>query len=255
MHDVTFAIASGQVTALLGPNGAGKTTIIEMLAGFIAPTGGTVRVLGQDPRRAGRAWRSRIGLVLQSTSLDLQLTVAEAASLFAGIFPRPWPVAEVLEMLGLDGDAGIRIGALSGGQRRRADLALGVIGRPELLFLDEPTTGLDPEARRQMWEVIDNLIAAGTTVLLSTHYLDEAARLARRVIVLSDGRIVADAAPGWLRSDGGVSTARATGGHLGPADTGPTSRLPGLATARSCRADINGCGSSGYAGEEAITLG
>ena len=134
-------------------------------------------------------------------------------------------------------------------------LALGVIGRPELLFLDEPTTGLDPEARRQMWEVIDNLIAAGTTVLLSTHYLDEAARLARRVIVLSDGRIVADAAPGWLRSDGGVSTARATGGHLGPADTGPTSRLPGLATARSCRADINGCGSSGYAGEEAITLG
>ena len=208
VDNVSFEISPGQVTALLGPNGAGKTTIIEILEGFTAPSRGNVRVLGKDPRRGGRAWRTRIGLVMQSTSLDLQLTVSEALQLFSGLFPRPQPVAEVLDVIDLGEDARTRIGALSGGQRRRVDLGLGIIGRPELLFLDEPTTGLDPEARRRLWAVIGNLAAAGTTVLLTTHYLEEAQRLARRVIVLSGGRIIADATPDQLRAKGGAPVIR-----------------------------------------------
>ena len=209
--DVSFAVPAGQVTALLGPNGAGKTTIVEILTGLLAPTAGTVRVLGADPRpggRPGRAWRARIGLVLQSASLDLQLTVAEALRLFARLYPRPLPAAEVLDAIGLTSDAGTRIGALSGGQRRRVDLGLGIIGRPELLFLDEPTTGLDPEARRQLWGAVENLAADGGTVLLTTHYLDEAQHLASRLIVLAAGRIVADATPGELRAEGTRPTIR-----------------------------------------------
>jgi ABC-2 type transport system ATP-binding protein len=205
VRDVSFDVARGQVTALLGPNGAGKTTIVEILTGLLAPNSGTVRVLGADPRpggRAGRAWRARIGLVLQSASLDLQLTVAEALRLFARLYPRPLPAAEVLDLIGLAGDAGTRIGVLSGGQRRRVDLAVGIIGRPDLLFLDEPTTGLDPEARRQLWAVIENLAAGGSTVLLTTHYIDEAQHLAGRLIVLAEGRIVADATPSQLRAHG-----------------------------------------------------
>jgi ABC-2 type transport system ATP-binding protein len=208
VRDVSFDVPDGQVTALLGPNGAGKTTTIEILEGFMAPSGGTVRVLGADPRLGGRAWRARIGLVLQSTSLDLQLTVAEALRLFAGLYPRPRPVAEVLEIIDLADDAQTRIGALSGGQRRRVDLGLGVIGRPEVLFLDEPTTGLDPEARRRLWAVIGDLAASGGTVLMTTHYLDEAQHLAARVIVLADGRVVADATPGQIRAHAGHSVIR-----------------------------------------------
>jgi ABC-2 type transport system ATP-binding protein len=211
VHDLSFAVPAGQVTAVLGPNGAGKTTLIEMLEGFQAPTAGQVRVLNCDPRaggRAGQRWRARIGLVLQATSLDSQLTVLEALRLWAGLFDRPIPVAEVLDLIDLAGDAGTRIGALSGGQRRRVDLGLGVIGRPELLFLDEPTAGLDPEARRGLWAVIQQLAAGGTTVLLATHYLDEAQRLADRIIVLDDGQIVADASPDQLRARGGVPVIR-----------------------------------------------
>jgi ABC-2 type transport system ATP-binding protein len=211
VEDVSFDVPAGQVAAVLGPNGAGKTTTIEVLEGFLAPSHGTVRVLGADPRcggRAGRAWRARIGLVLQSTSLDMQLTVAEAVSLYAGLFPRPMGPAEVIEIIDLSGDAHTRIGALSGGQRRRVDLGLGIIGRPEVLFLDEPTTGLDPEARRELWAVIQSLVAAGTTVLLTTHYIEEAQRLADRVIVLADGRVVADAAPDQLRARGGAPVIR-----------------------------------------------
>jgi ABC-2 type transport system ATP-binding protein len=211
VHDLSFAVPAGQVTTVLGPNGAGKTTLIEMLEGFQAPTAGQVRVLGGDPRaggRAGQRWRARIGLVLQATSLDSQLTVLEALRLWAGLFDQPIPVAEVLDLIDLAGDAGTRIGALSGGQRRRVDLGLGVIGRPELLFLDEPTTGLDPEARRGLWAVIQQLAAGGTTVLLATHYLDEAQRLADRIIVLDDGQIVADASPDQLRARGGVPVIR-----------------------------------------------
>ncbi|HEX6523036.1 MAG TPA: ABC transporter ATP-binding protein [Streptosporangiaceae bacterium] len=189
-------------------NGAGKTTTIEILEGFTAPTAGIVRVLDTDPRKGGRAWQARIGLVFQSTTLDGQLTVTEALSLFGGLYPAARPVAEILEVIDLASDARTRIGALSGGQRRRVDLGIAIIGRPELLFLDEPTTGLDPEARRRLWSVIENLTAGGTTVLLTTHYLDEAQYLARRVIVLADGRIVADASPDDLRAMGGVPVIR-----------------------------------------------
>ena len=213
VQDVSFEVASGQVTALLGPNGAGKTTTIEILEGFLAPTAGSVQVLGADPRAGGRggkgrAWRARIGLVLQTTSLDAQLTVTEALMMFGALYPKPRRIAEVLDLIDLAADARTRIGALSGGQRRRVDLGLAIIGQPEMLFLDEPTTGLDPEARRRLWSVIENLTAAGTTVLLTTHYLDEAQYLARRVIVLADGRVVADASPDELRAMGGVPVIR-----------------------------------------------
>jgi len=205
---VSFEVAAGQVTALLGPNGAGKTTTIEMLEGFSVPTGGSVRVLGADPARAGRAWRARIGLVFQDTALDSQLTVAEALKLCAGLYPDPVPAAEVLEAIDLAGDARTRIGALSGGQRRRVDLGIAITGRPEMLFLDEPTTGLDPEARRRLWAVINGLTGRGATVLLTTHYLDEAQHLASRVIVMSQGSVVADATPDELRARGGVPVIR-----------------------------------------------
>jgi ABC-2 type transport system ATP-binding protein len=208
VQDVSFEVAAGQVTAVLGPNGAGKTTTIEILAGFQAPTGGTVRVLGADPRTAGRAWRARIGLVLQTTSLDAQLTVTEALTVFGSLYGDSRPVGEVIDLIDLAGDARTRIGALSGGQRRRVDLGIAIIGQPEMLFLDEPTTGLDPEARRRLWAVIENLTAGGTTVLLTTHYLDEAQHLASRVIVLADGRVAADASPDQLRAMGGLPVIR-----------------------------------------------
>jgi ABC-2 type transport system ATP-binding protein len=229
VQDVSFEVAAGQVTAVLGPNGAGKTTTIEILEGFQAPTAGTVRVLGADPRTAGRAWRARIGLVLQTTSLDAQLTVAEALTVFGSLYARPRRVGEVIDLIDLAADARTRVGALSGGQRRRVDLGLAIIGQPEMLFLDEPTTGLDPEARRRLWSVIENLVAGGTTVLLTTHYLDEAQHLASRVIVLADGRVVADASPDQLRAMGGVPVIRyrlpasapqlpaALAGHVDPA--------------------------------------
>jgi len=205
---VCFQTPAGQVTALLGPNGAGKTTTIEILEGFQSPTSGTVRVLGVNPRNGGRRWRARIGLVLQSTSLDAQLTVTEALSLYGTLYARPRTIGEILDVTGLKQDARTRIGALSGGQRRRVDLGIAIIGRPEVLFLDEPTTGLDPEARRRLWSVVGSLTAQGTTVLLTTHYLDEAQHLASRVVVLADGRIVADTTPDELRAMGGVPVIR-----------------------------------------------
>jgi len=207
VQDVSFEVASGQVTALLGPNGAGKTTTIEILEGFLAPTAGRVQVLGANPRTGGslgRAWRAKIGLVLQNTSLDAQLTVTETLMMFGALYPDARRVTEVLDLIELAPDARTKIGALSGGQRRRVDLGLAIIGRPEMLFLDEPTTGLDPEARRRLWSVIENLAAGGSTVLLTTHYMDEAQHLASRIIVLADGRVVADAAPDELRAMGGV---------------------------------------------------
>jgi ABC-2 type transport system ATP-binding protein len=203
VNGVSFEIASGQVTALLGPNGAGKTTTIEILEGFQSPTAGTVSVLGANPRKGGSAWRGRIGLVLQTTSLDAQLTVAEAIGLYGTLYPRPLSTREVLESIDLTEDAGTKIGALSGGQKRRVDLGIAIIGRPELLFLDEPTTGLDPEVRRRMWQIVEGLTEEGTTVLLTTHYMDEAQYLASRVIVLADGEIAADATPAELRAKGG----------------------------------------------------
>jgi ABC-2 type transport system ATP-binding protein len=205
---VSFEVPEGQVVAVLGPNGAGKTTTLEILEGFTSATSGTVRVLDKDPRHGGRGWRARIGLVLQSTSLDPELTVGATLALYGSLYPRPWQVEEMLEMIDLADDADTQIGVLSGGQRRRVDVAIAIIGQPEVLFLDEPTTGLDPEARRHMWAAVKRLTQAGTTVLLTTHYIDEADHLADRVIVLAGGRIVTDTTPKGMRAQGGPSTIR-----------------------------------------------
>jgi ABC-2 type transport system ATP-binding protein len=208
VDDVSFEVPAGQVVAVLGPNGAGKTTTLEMLEGFLAPSSGTIRVLGADPRHGGRSWRARVGLVLQSTSLDPELTVRDTLGLYAPLYRRSYRVEEVLAMIDLSADARTRVGALSGGQRRRVDLAIGIIGRPDILFLDEPTTGLDPEARRRTWASVENLTVAGTTVVLTTHYIDEADHLADRVVVLASGRIAADTTPLELRARGDHATIR-----------------------------------------------
>lgn len=188
---VDLDIRRGECFAMLGPNGAGKTTTTEMLAGFRKPTSGKVDVLGSEPIKAGATWHSRIGIVLQSVSDLGELTVAETVSHFAGYYADPRSVDEVIEAVGLPEKRDDRIGKLSGGQRRRLDVALGIIGRPELLFLDEPTTGFDPEARRQFWGLIDTLKAEGTTIVLTTHYLEEAEHLADRVAVIAKGKVVA----------------------------------------------------------------
>ncbi|TCC48880.1 ABC transporter ATP-binding protein [Kribbella capetownensis] len=205
---VSFDIDEGQLVAVLGPNGAGKTTTLEILEGFAEPTSGQVRVLGEDPPRGGRAWRAQVGLVLQSTSLETEPTVADLLRVFGRLYPNPRPVAEVLELIDLADDARTRVGALSGGQQRRVDLGLAIIGNPDVLFLDEPTTGLDPEARRRCWASVERLNDAGTTILLTTHYLDEADHLADRVMVLSAGRLVADTTPAAMRASGGLSVVR-----------------------------------------------
>ncbi len=203
---ISFEVPAGQLVAVLGPNGAGKTTTIEALEGFVEPSSGSVRVLGAEPSRAGRDWRARVGLVLQSTSLDGDATVQELLALFAGLYAAPRPVAEVLDLVDLTAEKSLRVGALSGGQQRRVDLGLAVIGRPEILFLDEPTVGLDPEARRRCWATIEDITAAGATVLLTTHYLDEADHLADRLIILAGGRIAADTTPAELRARSGPAT-------------------------------------------------
>jgi ABC-2 type transport system ATP-binding protein len=190
-------IRRGEVFALLGPNGAGKTTTVEILEGYRHRDDGTVAVLGEDPAAAGRGWRARIGIVLQLTS-EPELTVAEMVGQFASFYPRPWNPDEVIDLVGLGGLAARRGHQLSSGQRRRLDVALGIVGRPELLFLDEPTTGFDPEARRQFWNLIKNLAAHGTTILLTTHYLQEAEALADRVAVMASGRLVALGEPATL---------------------------------------------------------
>jgi ABC-2 type transport system ATP-binding protein len=190
-----LSIGRGEVFALLGPNGAGKTTTVEILEGHRRRDAGDVQVLGEDPGRAGRAWRARIGIVAQSANDLADLTVAESIRHFATCFPGPRDPREVVEMVGLADKARARVRTLSGGQRRRLDVAIGIVGRPELLFLDEPTTGFDPEARHRFWELIRLLAADGTTILLTTHYLEEAEVLANRLAVLAAGRIVAEGAP------------------------------------------------------------
>ncbi len=190
LDGVTFDIHRGETFALLGPNGAGKSTAIEILEGYRDRTSGEARVLGVDPQHGGIEWKARLGIVLQSTGESGNVTVLEQLTHFAGYYPNPRDVGEVIDSVGLTAKAKTRIGKLSGGQRRRVDVALGIIGRPELLFLDEPTTGFDPEARRQFWTLIDGLKADGTSVLLTTHYLDEAAHLADRAAVINGGRIV-----------------------------------------------------------------
>jgi ABC-2 type transport system ATP-binding protein len=203
---IDLDISHGEVFALLGPNGAGKTTTVEILEGFRHRDRGTVAVLGHDPAQASRAWRARIGIVLQLASAGPELTVLEMVRHFAAFYPRPRPPEEAIEFVGLTAKAGSQISKLSGGQARRLDVALGIVGRPELLFLDEPTTGFDPEARRQFWELIRSLRQDGVTIVLTTHYLDEAEALADRIAVIAAGRIVAEGEPGSL---GGRATAAA----------------------------------------------
>jgi ABC-2 type transport system ATP-binding protein len=197
---IDLDIGQGEVFALLGPNGAGKTTTVEILEGFRRRDQGTVAVLGQDPAHAGRPWRARIGIVLQLASTGPELTVLEIVRHFAAFYPRPRDPEEAVELVGLTSKARSRISKLSGGQIRRLDVALGIVGRPELLFLDEPTTGFDPEARRQFWRLIRGLRGDGTTIVLTTHYLDEAEELADRIAVIAAGRIVASGDPASLGS-------------------------------------------------------
>jgi len=196
---IDLDVARGEVFALLGPNGAGKTTTVEILEGYRRRDSGTASVLGEDPAEASRnrPWRARIGIVLQLTT-EPELTVAEMIRQFAGYYPRPRDPGEVIELVGLAGLEGRRAHQLSGGQQRRLDVALGIVGRPEVLFLDEPTTGFDPEARRQFWDLIRRLAEDGSTILLTTHYLEEAEALADRVAVLAAGQLVALGEPATL---------------------------------------------------------
>ncbi len=198
VRGIDLEVAPGEIFAMLGPNGAGKTTTVEILEGYRDRDDGEVRVLGTDPGRAGRSWRARIGIVLQGAADQPELTVAELVGHFASFYPSPRPPAEVIDLVGLTGKASARVRTLSGGQERRLDVALGLVGSPDLLFLDEPTTGFDPGARRDFWAVIRALSGSGVTVLLTTHYLDEAAALADRVAVLSNGVIVAEGSPAEL---------------------------------------------------------
>ena len=195
---VGFDIAFGEIFALLGPNGAGKTSVLEILEGFRPRTGGDVAVLGVDPQEGDRSWRERIGIVLQESQPDPGLTVREAVSLYAGYYDHPRPVPETLARVGLESRAQQLATTLSGGERRRLDVALALVGDPDLLFLDEPTTGFDPSARRAAWQMIEELRGTGTTIVLTTHYLDEAERLADRIAVMVAGTIVAEGTPATL---------------------------------------------------------
>ncbi|MCB2174364.1 MAG: ABC transporter ATP-binding protein [Actinomycetales bacterium] len=201
---IDLEIAEGEVLAILGPNGAGKTTTVEMLEGYRTPDAGTVRVLGADPQTGGRAWRERIGIVLQEAGFEELFTPRELIRLHAGWYPHPRAVDEVLAMVGLEDKADARVRTLSGGQRRRLDLGLGIVGSPELLFLDEPTTGFDPSARRRAWDLVDRLRDTGATILLTTHYLDEAQHLADRLMVVDHGRVVAEGTAEQLAASAGL---------------------------------------------------
>jgi ABC-2 type transport system ATP-binding protein len=191
VRGISFEVSSGEVFGFLGPNGAGKTTTIEILEGYRKRTEGDVSVLGMDPGRPTRAWRERIGLVLQECELDPTLTVRELVTLFSDFYPSPSPVDETIDRVGLGDKRDARVGTLSGGQRRRVDVAIGIVGDPDLVFLDEPTTGFDPTARREAWNMIEGLKELGKTIFLTTHYMDEAQHLADRVAILRRGELVA----------------------------------------------------------------
>ena len=204
LHGIDFGVETGEVFALLGPNGAGKTTTVEILEAYRPRDGGDVRVLGEDPGRVGASFRARIGIVLQSSAVYPNLTVRETLELFAGYFPEPRDVDEVVALVELAEKRDARVRSLSGGQLRRLDLCLALVGDPELIFLDEPTTGFDPAARRRAWETIRGLRALGKTVLLTTHYMDEAQELADRIAFLREGRIVAIGSPRELLAGAGT---------------------------------------------------
>jgi ABC-2 type transport system ATP-binding protein len=201
-----LVVETGEVVALLGPNGAGKTTTVEILEGYRERDAGTVSVLGFDPQTGGRDFRERIGVVLQEAGFEENFTPRELIRLHAGYYAHPRPVAEVIALTGLEEKADARVQTLSGGQKRRLDLALGIVGDPELLFLDEPTTGFDPSARRRAWDLVESLRHLGATILLTTHYLDEAEHLADRVVVIDHGRVLAAGTPEALAATAGVAT-------------------------------------------------
>jgi ABC-2 type transport system ATP-binding protein len=222
VRGIDIGVGRGEVVGFLGPNGAGKTTTVEILEGYRRPSSGTARVLGIDPATGGRALRERIGIVLQDAEFLPELTVGETVGAWHRFFPNPISVSDAIERVGLTGRTDVRVKNLSGGERRRLDFALGTIGRPEVLFLDEPTTGFDPSARRQAWELIRELVDEGTTVFLTTHYMDEAQALADRAAVISSGLIVAEGSPDQLRAGQGtgvISFIRPDG--TSPADLPP----------------------------------
>ncbi|MCL1870387.1 MAG: ABC transporter ATP-binding protein [Promicromonosporaceae bacterium] len=248
-------IERGEVFAILGPNGAGKTTTVEILEGFRSRDGGQVRVLGEDPALAGRAWRARLGVVLQDSRDLSEVTVGEIVRATAAYYPAPRDPHEVIDAVGLAAKARTRVRALSGGQRRRLDVALGIVGRPELLFLDEPTTGFDPEARHQFWDLVRSLRDGGTTIVLTTHYLDEAAALADRAAVVRDGKVVALGTPETLGGEAartpvvrwtdsrGTHAERTTEptamvARLMATAAGPDGEVPGLSVTRPSLEDV-----------------
>jgi ABC-2 type transport system ATP-binding protein len=248
-----LTVNRGEVFALLGPNGAGKTTTVEILEGYRHRDGGEVSVLGADPASADAHWRARVGIVLQGTGEFDELRVEEVVRLFAGYYPSPDDPLSVIDRVGLTEKRRSPTHTLSGGQKRRLDVALGVIGRPELLFLDEPTTGFDPEARREFWELIRQLADGGTTILLTTHYLQEAEELADRVGVINGGRLIASAAPGELggraeqaatvcwQGQGGLESARTQTPTAFVRDLSarfPDGEVPGLTVSRPSLEDV-----------------
>lgn len=234
VRDVDLEVDGGQIFAFLGPNGAGKTTTISILEGYLDRDAGSVSVLGEDPADADRGWRGRVGFVLQECRMEELLTVRETLAMYAGYYPHPRSVSETIEQVGLAGKADERAGKLSGGQQRRLDVAVALIGDPELLFLDEPTTGFDPSARRQAWDVIAGLRDLGKTVMLTTHYMDEAQELADRVAVIAGGEIIAAGTPDEL---GGRSDAESTVSFDRPAgiDADPRDAVGGEWTAANGR--------------------
>jgi ABC-2 type transport system ATP-binding protein len=230
VRGIDLEVVRGEIFAFLGPNGAGKTTTVEILEGFRRADAGTVRVLGADPAHAGRSWRERIGIVLQESAPEAGLTVRECLELYAGYYRAPRPIEETLDLAGLTDVAGQRAASLSGGQRRRLDVALALVGDPELIFLDEPTTGFDPSARRAAWTVIEGLRRLGKTVFLTTHYMEEAERLADRIAVIAAGRIIAQGTP---RTLGGRDTSAARITFTPPAGTSAAVDLPPLLAERA----------------------
>jgi ABC-2 type transport system ATP-binding protein len=220
VRGVSFDVAPGEVFALLGPNGAGKTTTVEILEGYRSRDAGAVSVLGVDPGRGGVRFRERIGIVLQECGIEELLTPREALERHAGYYPKPRLVDEVIDLVDLRDKAGARIRTLSGGQRRRLDLALALVGNPDLLFLDEPTTGFDPQARRNAWDLVKRLCTLGKTIFLTTHYMEEAQYLADRVAVMASGRVVALGTPGSIGGrDAGATQIRFTlPGHVALSD-------------------------------------
>jgi ABC-2 type transport system ATP-binding protein len=218
LDGVDLEVRRGEVLALLGPNGAGKTTLVEILEGHRSADAGEVRVLGFDPGRRERSFRERMGIVLQQEGLEDELTVREAIELYGAAYPHPLAAVDVAELVGLGPLVDARAGTLSGGQRRRLDLALGIGGDPELVFLDEPTTGFDPAARRQSWDLIDGLRELGKTILLTTHYMDEAQHLADRVVVIAAGRVIAEGTPDSLGTDDAALVTFGVPAGLDPAE-------------------------------------